>query len=202
MSIWTSKIRGAAASVAACLILSACVTAGGGRSTAPPAVPGGVALAAPAGFCLVESTRQIRDGADLAGFRRCPGTASTGTDTILTVVIGGADSALGLPVDGPEMAAYFSSDAGRRALSRRGDARSVTVHEIRRSENALLLRVTDRSQPGAVNSWRAVTGLRGRLVTLSLRNPAEGPALAPAEGEALIRRFLASMRGANRQGDV
>lgn len=187
--------------VAACLMLSACVTTGGGggRNTAPPAVPGGVALAAPSGFCLVESTRQIRDGVDLAGFRRCPGAMASGPDSILTVVIGGEGSALGLQVNGPDMAAYFTSDAGRRALSRRGDPRSVTVHEVRRSETALLLRVTDRAQPGAVNSWRAVTGLRDRLVTLSLRNPAEGPALAPAEGEALIRRFLAAMRGANRQ---
>ncbi|MFN3823369.1 MAG: cation transport ATPase [Pseudorhodobacter sp.] len=196
MSIWTSKIRAAAAAVAACLLISACVTEGGGRSTAPPAVPGGVALAAPSGFCLVESTRQIRGEADLAAFRRCAG--GTEQDAILTVAVGGADSARGLRFEAGEMTAFFTSDAGRRALSRSNNARSVTVHEVRRAPDATLLRVTDRAQPGGVNGWRAVTGLRDRLVTLAVRNPEDGSTLDPAEAERLIARFLAAMKGANR----
>jgi hypothetical protein len=196
MSIWTSNIRPAVALIAAGLFLAGCVLEGQGRSSAPPAVPGGVALAAPSGFCLVDSTRQIRGDADLAAFRRCPG--NSGQDAILTVAVGGAGSADGLRFEGDEMASYFTSEAGRRALSRSDDARSVTVHEVRRSENAILLRFSDRAQPGGQNGWRAVTGLRGRLVTLALRSPAEGPLVAAPEGERVINRFLGAMQAANR----
>lgn len=196
MSIWTSKIRPAAAIAAAGLVLGGCVVAGLGQNSAPPAVPGGVALAAPSGFCLVESTRQIRGDADLAAFRRCPG--GSGQDAILTVAVGGAGSGEGLRFDGEEMAAYFTSDAGRRALSRSDNPRSVTVHEVRRAENAILLRLTDRAQPGVEHAWRAVTGLRGRLVTLALRSPTEGPRVPASEGERVINRFLGAMRAANR----
>jgi len=196
MSIWTSSTRRAAPLAVVVFLLAACVIEGEGRSSAPPATPGGVALAAPSGFCLVDSTRQSRGDADLAAFRRCPG--STAQDAILTVAVGSAGSAQGLSFDGPEMVSFVTSDAGRRALSRSNDARSVTVHEVRRSDGAVLLRLTDRAQPGVVNGWRAVTGLRGRLVTLALRNPEEGPTVEPTEAEKLINRFLSAMRAANR----
>jgi hypothetical protein len=196
MSTWTSKIRPTVALATVGLFLAACVMEGQGGGSAPAAVPGGVALAAPSGYCLVDSTRQIRGDADLAAFRLCPGRS--GPDAILTVAIGGAGSAEGLRFDGAEIPAYFTSEAGRRALSRSDDPRSVTVHEVRRAGDAVLLRLSDRAQPGGQNAWRAVTGLRGRLVTLALRAPGDGAPLAGPDAEQLIGHFLATMRAANR----
>lgn len=177
------------------LLLAGCVAAGGGGRTIPAPVPGGVALAAPAGFCLVESTRQSADDRDLAAFRRCRDGAAS--DAVLTVVVGVEGSASGLEPNAGVMGPYFRGEEGRRALSRAGDPASVTVHELRDVDGGLLMRLTDQSQSGGADMWRAVAVLRGRIVTLGVRSPAAGPALSPAEAERLIGLFLNAMRGAN-----
>lgn len=195
MSTWINKKKTA---LLAPLLISACVAMGGGQ-TVPAAVPGGVALAGPSGFCLVESTRQSAGDRDLAAFRRCGDTAAP--DAVLTVVVGTEGSARGLDPSAEAMGAYFNGPEGRQALSRSGDAETVTVHELRDADGALLIRLSDQSQPGGADNWRAVTVLRDRIVTLGVRSPSDGPALPGAEAERLIQLFLTAMRDANVPSD-
>lgn len=94
---------------------------------------------------------------------------------------------------GAELAGYFTSRDGRAALSREGRAADVAVLEAVGSGEAFLLHVRDRA---VGDYWRAVTGIRGRLVTVSASGP-EGQALSEGEGRALVEAAVAALRRAN-----
>ena len=153
-------------------------------------------IAAPAGYCLAAGAVARQRGSDFAAFTPCtPGGTATG---VLSATVGSAGSAQ--PVDPQAMAAFFTSPAGRRALSRARDEASVTVHEVLSADGAILVRMTDRATPPAAvatgESWRAVMAVDGRLVTLSA-NPGRGTTLPREAGRRLIGGFVAAMRQAN-----
>lgn len=175
------------------LTLAGCVSTGGVQiGTGPDAFR----IVAPAGYCLAEGAVARQRGSDFAAFIPCtPGGAATG---VLSATVGAAGSSQ--PVDPQAMAAFFTGPAGRRALSRARDARSVTVHEVLSVDAAILVRMTDRARPPAAigpgESWRAVMAVDGRLVTLSA-SPARGTTLTRDAGRRLIGGFVAAMRLAN-----
>ena len=178
------------------LSLAGCVATGGVQiGTGPDAFR----IAAPAGYCLAEGAVARQRGSDFAAFIPCtPGGTATGVLSATVVAAGSAQ-----PVDPQAMAAFFASPAGRRALSRAGDERSVKVHEVLSSGGAILVRMTDRARPPAAigpgESWRAVLALDGRLITLSA-SPARGTTLPREAGRRLIGGFVAAMRQANAGG--
>jgi hypothetical protein len=178
------------------MLLAGCMATGGVQiGTGPDAFN----VAAPPGYCLAEGAVTRQRGSDFAAFTPCtPGGTATG---VLLATVGAAGSAQ--PVDPQAMAAFFTSPAGKRALSRARDAASVTVHEVLSVEGAILVRLTDRATPPAAvapgESWRAVMAVDGRLVTLSA-SPARGTTLPRETGRRLIGSFVTAMRTANPAG--
>ncbi|MBT9244763.1 cation transport ATPase [Gemmobacter fulvus] len=206
MSIWTSK--GGAAALLCCAVLSGCVVppGGGANSGAQPgrqAVLGGaVTLAAPPGYCIEPASRLEREDTAILLMGRCDGAADR-APAVLTGTVGAAGSGAGVDIagGGPELAAFFRSERGRAALSRRGRARDVVLHEALGINGAFLLRLTDTG-PGKgtlvqAQSWRAVLPLGGRLVSLTVAGTAAAP-LDRATGRKLIEAFVVATRAANR----
>lgn len=183
MSIWTNR------AAAALLLLPSCLAAPGA-----PVLPGGVTVAAPAGFCPAPAARAEIAGQDFLAFAPCDGA----TAPVLTATVGPEGSATGLDLSGPAVAAFARSEAGRAALSRSGEAASVEIVEVLQFGEAVLIRLNDRAPgqgglpPG--EAWRALLEEDGRLVTLT----AAGAGAADDAGRLLIRRFLAAFSSANR----
>lgn len=190
MSTWTSRVL-------APLLLAACAAPGGPRSVQVGAGPAAFTLAAPAGWCLAPGSVTRPRGGDFAAFTPCSGAGA-----ILTATAGPPGSAPAAP-DPRAMAAFFTGPAGRTALSRAGDPRSVRVHEVLSAGGATLVRLTDRApRPATIGpgeSWRAVMALRGRLVTLTA-SPGAATPFDRDTGRQVIGRFVAAMRGVNDGG--
>lgn len=193
MSIWTNK----AVAAAAMLSLAACVAGGDGVVRLGPEGASGFAVAPPAGFCAAPDASSRIGQSDFVAFARCAG--APGDPVLLTATVGAPGSAGPGDPDPQALAAFFTSDAGRRVLSRTGRPGTVTVHEVLRAEDAVLVRLTDRStRSGRAGgeSWRAVAAVGGRLVTLSAGGG--GGAVLPRDsGRAVIGAFVRSVRRAN-----
>ena len=78
-------------------------------------------------------------------------------------------------------------------LSRNGRAQDVQVRQAVGRPDAFLMRLTDRA---VGDYWRAVTGIGGRLVTISATG-AEGTPLSPEEGRKLVDAAVLALRTAN-----
>jgi hypothetical protein len=179
----------------ALVLLAACVPSGGVQIGSGADA---FRIAAPLGYCLAEGAVTRARASDFAAFTPCAAGSASG---VLSATVGIGGSAQ--PVDPQAMAAFFGSPAGRRALSRARDERSVQVHEVLAVDGAVLVRMTDRARPpsaiGPGESWRAVMAVDGRLVTLSA-SPARGTTLPREAGRRLIGSFVAAMRQANAGG--
>lgn len=172
--------------------LAGCVQPAVQDSPKLPLLGGAIIAAAPDGYCLApETLRQSQDGAVVL-MGRCPGAGGS-APAVVTLSVGAAGSADAARVGDGALVGYFISNDGRAALSRQGRAQDVQVLEAKRSRGAFLLQVSD----AAVGEyWRAITGLRGRLVTVSASGP-QGRALPPARGRALVEAAVAALRQAN-----
>lgn len=205
MSTWTSKSAAAALGAAALLLLPGCLPEGMPRfltavAPAPAVAPDPVLLAgavmpsAPPGWCPDPRAAQE----DAAGAFRLFVPCGAAAPALLTVSVLGASEAAA--PDPARLDAFFRSEIGRAALSRSGDAGSVTVVQTGMAEDAFLLQVRDLAPlAGATvgaESWRAVLPLNGRLVALAALSPADPP-LPPATLRSVLDGFLAAMRAAN-----
>ena len=181
-----------AAGLLGVLLLAGCVTGGAGpRSVA--LLDGAIVAAAPAGYCLAPGAGRRSDDGAVVLMGRC--TATSGADpAVLTLSVGPAGSAGAMAAGGEGLAAYFTSTEGRGALSRRGRADDVSVLAAVGEAEAFLLHVRDAA---VGDYWRAVTGIRGRLVTVSASGP-EGQALPEGKGRALVEAAVAALRRANQ----
>lgn len=182
-------------------LLAGCV-APGGAGRPQPVLAGALRVAPPAGYCIAPTARQEQDDSALVLMGRCAGQTGK-APALLTATIGPAGSASGIDpaTDGTQIAAFFTSDKGRAALSRRGRAEDVTVNRMARQGGALLLHLSDRGQAQDGTSvqpdnWRALLPLGGRLVTLTVNGLQTAP-LSPEAGQTLIGAFAAAMRQAN-----
>ena len=81
----------------------------------------------------------------------------------------------------------------RATLAASGRARDVKVVEALSVDEAFLMRLQETDQP---SYWRAVMGLRGRLVTVSVQGSPAEP-LAVEDGRILIDKSIAAMRQVN-----
>jgi len=179
-----------------CLALAGCVAPGGGN--AKIVADGGVVLAGPSGFCVLDKSHVWQDEAEFAALLPCEGGLSFATpEAVLTVTVGQKDTAKGLDLTRKALAAYFNGPEGRAAISRAGKAETVIVHEVRETSGAVVVRMTDTSARWAGLGWRAVTAFQGRLVTLTVRGSGKKD-MAVAAGRSLINRFVAAMVSANR----
>lgn len=184
----------------ACL-LAGCVASGGGSGRPVAVLEGDLRVAAPRGYCIDPSSRQEKDDSALLLAGRCAGETGA-VPALLTATIGPAGSAAGIDpaTDSARIAAFFTSDRGRTALSRRGRAKDVTIAQMAEQEGALLLRLTDSGHGNGMQvqaeSWRALLPLDGRLVTLTVSGMQAAPLSAEA-GHRLIGDFATAMRRAN-----
>ena len=78
-------------------------------------------------------------------------------------------------------------------MSRSGRAGDVAVLQSGVVDGTLMLHLNDRM---AGDYWRAIIGLKGRLVTISASG-AEGAPLTPADGQRLVEETVAALIRAN-----
>lgn len=178
------------------MALAGCVAAGstgtGGSRNAMSFTGGQIRSAAPEGYCLDPAAS--RDSADAAVMviTRCSAN-NTAIPAIITVTVGAEGSAEVLKSGAKALSDYFASPAGRAALARDGSAGSVVVRQTGLAGGALMMKMVDRS---VGEYWRAVLGLKGRLVTIAVTQP-ETSSLSPEQSRALLERTLTALRAAN-----
>ncbi len=183
MSIWISRFG-------LILGLAGCVLAGAPRAT--PILGGAVNLGVPNGYCIDAAASQVTGDAAVMIIGRCSDAGGV-APAVITATVGETGSAAVLAAGVPALSGYFMSPEGRAALSRDGVADAVVVHEIRASEGVMILHLTDRALG---DYWRAVMGVRGRLVTLAV-TPPEGQPLTAATAKALLDKAVLAMQAAN-----
>lgn len=201
--------RGAMAlALALGIALAGCdIPSGGAMAPRSVAVAGGsLVLAAPQGFCVDQTASRQDEAGAFVLFANCaalsnnPAAPQPAAPVVLTVAVSGAAPTTPLAESFPQMQAFFASDAGRAALSRSGRAGSVEVLETQISDGMLLIKLSDRSQAGgppvADEYWRAITGIGGRILSLSVLPLRERP-VDDARQRALIEAFAARIRAAN-----
>lgn len=178
----------------AILTLASCQLGSGFTSSrAAPVLGGALNIGVPPGYCIDgKASRESRDSAVFL-MGRCS-DAMTATPALITVTIGQGGSAGVMTAGGPALAAFFSSKQGRAMLSRSGRAGDVKIIAALGAGDAFLLHLQDRN---VGEYWRAVIGVKARLVTLSATGTDE-IRLDPAEGRKILEQALDALRAANK----
>ncbi len=153
---------------------------------------GEIQVRAPRLYCIDSQT--VRSVGDTAVVLIGPCTQGGLVAAALVTVTIGRFASAGVMLAGAEaLEAFMASEAGRRALSRSGRARDVEVLESGVLEGRLLLHLKDRM---AGEYWRAVIGIKGRLVTISASGAAGVPLTSQA-GRKLVDETGDAMIAAN-----
>lgn len=193
MSTWISSGPRAAA---LCLALAACVPGlpeiATSSSRSVPVMGGALQVAAAPGYCVDRDASRETDQQAIVIMGRCS-NRSGNLAAIVTVSVGAPGSASSLAGDATALADYFTSEAGRAALSRDGDAASVRLRDMRSVDGRLVLHLDDTTTGEA---WRTLISLRGRLVSISVVG-ASLQTQTGADGRALLDRTVAAMLRAN-----
>lgn len=179
--------------VATAWLLAACVAGSGPGGSAAPVLQGAVKISAPMGYCIDKAAGQEVDDTAVVVMGRCSASAKV-PPALMTVSVGRAGSAGIMAAGGENLAAYFTSPQGRATLSSRGRSADLKVMQALSSGDAFLMRI---QEAGAPSYWRAVFGLRGRLVTLSVKSAAD-PMLDAEDGRKLIDRTVDGLMRANK----
>lgn len=157
-----------------------------------PVLGGAVILGVPDGYCIDRAASREGQNSAVILMGRCSSTSAP-QPALITVTIGAAGSASVLRGGGQSLAAFFTSDRGKRMLSRSGRAEDVRILRALDRDNGFFLYISDR---GIGSYWRAVTGVKARLVTVSATG-APGRVLAPETGRALVEDVVRMVRKAN-----
>ena len=177
--------------VAVLFALAGCVV-GGAASRATPVLGGVMNIGVPAGYCIDSKvSRETSDGVVML-MGRCT-DAVKAKPALISVSVGQGGSAGVMTAGGPALTAFFNSGPGRAALSRDGRAQNVKIVQALMAGDAFLMRLQDRN---AGEYWRAVIGVKGRLVTVSASGTEEVP-LPQDQGKALVEITLDALRKAN-----
>jgi len=199
-------LKRAALLLAALLALAAPASAQSGAPLRVTVDGRAIVVTGPPGYCVDRSaSREGPEGAfvllgscaALGGGRAAP----RDTPAVLVATIAPGASGEGLdPEAFGDLASFFTSEAGRAALSRSGTASSVQVLEVLSVGDVLFLRIADKDaaegQALDTEYWRAILSLRGRMVTLSVLSEAGRP-LPAGGGRAVLDAFVARMQAAN-----
>ncbi len=176
------------------LALAGCDGAAPSLMSRPTAVLGGaIRVVGPLGYCVDRAAAQEAGDTAVVLIGRCRG-ALTVPPALVTVSVGPAASAGAMAAGGAALTGYFTSEPGRAALSREGRARDVQVVAAVGVADAYLIHIVDRASG---EYWRAVLGVRGRLLTVSA-NGAEGAPLDPRVGRKILDATLVALRRANQ----
>ncbi len=165
-----------------------------------------VVISGPPGFCVDRGAS--RDSGDrafvllgsCAAISRNPRQPSPGVPGLLTVTVsnGWAEEAAVRDMLS-EMAAFIETPDGRAALSRSGRAETVDVLETQVRGDTLYIHARDSSggQIGvAPDYWRALFGVKDRLLTVSVVGFEEAP-ISEDAGLSVLDAFAARIRAEN-----
>lgn len=176
--------------LAAALALAACGDLAPGLNLRPglhemKVLGGALKIAAPQGYCIDPKASVAHGDAITVLMGRC--TAKGGVAAaVVSITVGPAASA-GVLLAGPDaLADFFTSPPGRTVLARDGAAEHVVVLQAMVDAGTLFLHVNDQT---AGEYWRAITAIKGRLVTISASG-VEGAPLTPEQGLILVRDEL------------
>jgi hypothetical protein len=190
---WVKMVKRVLGIVAVLGLLAGCQPGevpGTARSVA--VLGGAVSVTLPSDYCINRAAgREERDSAVVV-MGRCS-SAATVAPALVTVTVGPAASAGALAAGPATLAQFFASEAGRASLSRDGRAADIRILEALSSGGAFLLHLQDRQQG---EYWRAIIGVRGRLVTVSASG-APGVPLQAAAGRRLTDQVVDGLRAAN-----
>lgn len=142
------------------------------------------------GYCPDPATLRQKDGAVVVMFGRCSDGHKV-DPAVFSVTFGRPGSAAVMMADGKEMAAFFSSQAGRKSLSPHGRAEDVQVTQALSLRDLFLFQVHDR-QEGSY--WRGMASVAGRTLSVKVN----GPELGEAEGRKLVEGMLGALMQTNR----
>lgn len=177
----------------ALLGLAACLPGLTGSGPARIALFGGsLIVAAPYGYCINPETATQTGESAVVLIGRCR-DGSQAAAALVTVTVGPSGSAAVMAAGGPELAAFFTSQQGRATLARSGEASDVTISRAVMAGGDFVMLLTDRS---AGTYWRAITGLRGRVVTVSAAGT-DAVTLTPEAGRDVLNATLAALHSAN-----
>ena len=173
---------------------------------------GAVTIAAPKGYCVdVSSLRDQASGAFVplgacAALTRNAADPSPKTPAFLVASVSaqpaGAVTAKGdADAQMAQARRFLESTAGRAALSRSGDADTVTVLDLKTASGVVkvLTRVTVRAivrNPLSDTTWRAFLPVGDKLVVASVTGFTEHP-LSPRNGLTQLNKFIAAIEKAN-----
>lgn len=186
--------RGAAAVLSSALFLAACVQGGGVQSSrSAPVLQGALQMGVPAGYCIDRTASHESEDSAVIIMGRCTDSVKA-LPALLTVSVGRSGTAGAMAAGGQALADFFTSPQGRATLSRNGKSSDVTVVEALSKGDAFLMHVND-AQDGAY--WRAILGLSGRLISISVTGSPDLP-LAAEDGRKVLDKAVASMNTANK----
>ncbi|MCK8464532.1 hypothetical protein MUY35_11785 [Aliiroseovarius sp. S1339] len=170
-----------------------------------------VTIAAPKGFCIDTSAHQDTSSGAFIPIGACaaltkdagdpkPAKPAFLTATVLPMPVQAAALPNNPDARMREARAFVQSDKGRAALSRAGNAGTVTLMDMKSASNVLFVRVRDTSDglPFALSNttWRAFFELNGQLVTASATAFADQP-FGQGKGYELLKDFVAAIRKAS-----
>ena len=177
----------------------------GARAPKSMAVAGGaLRVKGPEGYCVDAGASRAgeADGFVLLGSCRAishhPRDAHPDRPMVMTVAVSAKPGEA--PTDLAALEAHLRSEAGRQALSRSGEAGTVTITRVEQSDGVLYLRITDDSPNpmGAMadDHWRAFLDLRGTMVSVTVTALASQPV---DQDKALIQaqQAVAALQKAN-----
>jgi hypothetical protein len=152
----------------------------------------GLRLGVPRGYCLDRAASTIAEEGStclLGPFHDEAGAAPA----VLRVSFGAAGSASALAADPAALAAFFASEAGRATLSPTGRASDVRILKaLTQGPDFLLLIQSTREG----EYWRAISGLSGRLLTVSAIGTNKVP-LPVDQSRAIVEKTLLAQRAVN-----
>lgn len=179
----------------ALLVTTACFDAPPVQSMA--LVGGEIIAGTPPGYCLDGTASRPGDG--FAVIAPC---AAFGTGDAVPPVVGVATVQVGLPDSGIVVGAetglrdLLVSDAGAKLLSTARGANTITVLESQVQDNLVKVHFVDKAPPPMVGlqdaEWRAFLDLKGRLVTVAVRGPADAP-LTDGTGAWLLDQLVSAL---------
>lgn len=173
---------------------SGCVVApdAPGKGRAVPVLEGAVQVGLPRGFCADPRSGGETVDTAVVIMGRCPGETRA-TPAVVTVTVGVPGSAGVMTADGRELAAFFTSPQGKATLASTGRPGDVLLRTALSVDDAFVMQLEER---GTGPYWRAVLGLKGRLVTVSVRG-GPGMDLPTEQGRDLLDATLLALRRAN-----
>jgi hypothetical protein len=153
---------------------------------------GEVRVRAPQFYCVDTETAQSVADTAVVLIGRCNATGQVAA-ALVTVTVGRFASAGVMLASTEALRDFMASPAGRRVLSRSGRAEDVEVLESGVLDDQLMLHLNDRL---AGEYWRAIIGIKGRLITISASGT-EGVTLTPDAGRKLVEQTVDATRDAN-----